>query len=301
MGAPGQCHNHAGGWTAIGLDDPAVRPAMPRNHLRVCTARLCASALEPDLPLAVAENTKSELQTAVVVGGSGGFGRGIVQALAAKSMRVVAVARDAGRLEAVAKEAGVEYMTGDATEETTAAWILQERQPDLVVLCAGARPLLRPIHLHTWETFALNWEVDTKATFVWLRNALLLPMKPGSHIIIVSSAAAIHGSVLSGGYAGAKRTQWFMAKYALLEAERNKLGLRIQCLLPMLSPTGIGQAAINAYAERAGVSPAEFAKRFGKPLTPAIIGQAVVDMHYNPGQWNQVAYQIAGDGLTPVS
>ena len=249
----------------------------------------------------MAENTSSDLHTAVVVGGSGGFGRGIVQALAAKTMRVVALARDAGRLEAVAKEAGVEYMTGDATEETTAAWILQERQPDLVVLCAGARPLLRPIHLHTWETFALNWEVDTKVTFVWLRNALLLPMKPGSHIIIVSSAAAIHGSVLSGGYAGAKRTQWFMAKYASLEAERNKLGLRIQCLLPMLSPTGIGQAAINAYAERAGVPPEEFAKRFGAPLTPAIIGQAVVDMHYNPGQWNQVAYQIAGNGLTPVS
>lgn len=249
----------------------------------------------------MAENTSPELHTAVVVGGSGGFGRGIVQALAAKTMRVVALARDAAHLEAVAREAGVEHMTGDATEETTAARILQEWRPDLVVLCAGARPLLRPLHLHTWETFALNWEVDTKATFVWLRNALLLPMKPGSHIIIVSSGAAIHGSVLSGGYAGAKRTQWFMAKYASLEAERNNLGLRIQCLLPMLSPNGMGLAAIAAYAERAGVPQEEFAKRLGPPLTPAIIGQAVVDLHYNPGQWNQLAYEIGGNGLTPVS
>jgi NAD(P)-dependent dehydrogenase (short-subunit alcohol dehydrogenase family) len=248
----------------------------------------------------MAENTSSEAHTVVVVGGSGGFGRGIVQALAAKTTRVVALARDVGRLEAVASEAGVEHITGDATEETTAARILQEWRPDLVVLCAGARPLLRPLHLHTWETFALNWEVDTKATFVWLRNALLLPMKPGSHIIIVSSGAAIHGSVLSGGYAGAKRTQWFMAKYASLEAERGKLGLRIQCLLPMLSANGMGLAAIAAYAERAGVSQQEFAKRLGPPLTPVIIGQAVVDLHYNPGQWNQLAYEIGGNGLTPV-
>jgi NAD(P)-dependent dehydrogenase (short-subunit alcohol dehydrogenase family) len=189
---------------------------------------------------------------------------------------------------------------GDFADEVTAARVLDEIQPDLVVLAAGATPLLRALRLHTWETFARNWEVDTKAAFVWLRNALLLPMKPGSHIIVVSSAAAIHGSVLSGGYAGAKRTQWFIAKYAAIEAERAKLGLHIHCLLPMLSPSGIGRAAIDAYAARAGLSPEDFAKRFDPPLTPAIMGQAVADLHENPAQWNQVAYQIDGHGLTPV-
>ncbi len=241
------------------------------------------------------------LQTAVVIGASGGFGQGIVRALAAKPMRVLAVAREAAPLEAIAKETGAELETGDATDEATAARILQQWQPDLVVLCAGASPVLRPLQLHTWETFALNWEVDTKAAFVWLRNALLLPMKPGSHIVVISSGAAIHGSELSGGYAGAKRTQWFIAKYAALEAGRNKLDLRIQCLLPMLSPNGLGLAAIAAYAERAGLSQEEFSKRFGPPLTPAIIGQAIVDLHDNPGQWNQLAYTIGGNGLAPVS
>jgi hypothetical protein len=38
-------------------------------------------------------------------------------------------------------------------------------------------------------------------------------MKPASHIIIVSSMAAINGSPLSGSYAGAKRMLWFMADY----------------------------------------------------------------------------------------
>jgi NAD(P)-dependent dehydrogenase (short-subunit alcohol dehydrogenase family) len=242
-----------------------------------------------------------ESKTAVITGGSNGLGLGIVKALAARQMRVVALARNASRLETVARDAGVEHVAADAADEIAAARILQELQPDLVVLCAGARPLLRPLHLHTWESFAQNWEVDTKATFVWLRNALLLPLKPGSHIIIVSSGAAIHGSVLSGGYAGAKRTQWFMAKYASLEAERNKLDIRIHCLLPMLSPNGMGLAAIAAYAARAGVAADEFAKRFDPPLTPAIMGQAVVDLYESPAQWNQVAYQIGGGGLTPVS
>jgi hypothetical protein len=63
--------------------------------------------------------------------------------------------------------------------------------------------------------------VDAKATFVWLRNALL-----SGHIVIVSSMAAINGSPLSGGYPGAKRMQWLIADYATQEAGGVKLGLR---------------------------------------------------------------------------
>jgi NAD(P)-dependent dehydrogenase (short-subunit alcohol dehydrogenase family) len=229
-----------------------------------------------------------EGQTAVVAGGTGGLGSGITEALRGRSMRVLTLGRTGADI------------IGDFADEITAARVLDDIQPDLVVLCAGARPLLRPLHLHTWETFSQNWEVDAKAAFVWLRNALLLPMKRGSHVIVVSSAAAIHGSVLSGGYAGAKRTQWFIAKYAAIEAERAKLGINIHCLLPMLSPNGIGRPAIDAYAARAGLAPDDFAKRFDPPLTPAIMGQAVVDLHENSAKWKQVAYQIDGRGLTAV-
>jgi NAD(P)-dependent dehydrogenase (short-subunit alcohol dehydrogenase family) len=139
-------------------------------------------------------------------------------------MRVIVLARDAAGLEALAREvAEVERLAADAVDEVVAARVLQERQPDLVVLCAGASALLRPLQLHSWETFSLNWEVDTKACFIWLRNALLLPMKPGSHIVIVSSMAAVNGSPLSGSYAGAKRMLWFMAEYAAQEVSRRNL------------------------------------------------------------------------------
>src|SRR5262249_28451764 len=159
-------------------------------------------------------------------------------------------------------------------------------------------PLMRPLHLHTWGSFSANWETDTKATFVWIRDALLLPLKPGSHIIVVSSGAAIQGSPLSGGYAGAKRTQWFIAEYAANEAKRLALGLRFHCLLPSLNPsTDLGKAAIVAYAAREGVSAEDYAKRIGAPLTPAIMGQAVVELHENGDRWSQLAYRISGAGL----
>jgi NAD(P)-dependent dehydrogenase (short-subunit alcohol dehydrogenase family) len=45
-----------------------------------------------------------ELQTAIVTGASRGLGRGIADALAAGKMRVVALARDATRLNVTTKE-----------------------------------------------------------------------------------------------------------------------------------------------------------------------------------------------------
>lgn len=241
-------------------------------------------------------------QTAIVTGGSRGLGRGIVEALIAKKMRVVALARDGARLEAAARETHSEYVVADVADALTAGRLLQEFRPDLLVLCAGALPLLRPFHLHTWETFSGTWEVDAKATFVWLRDALLLPMKPGSHVVVVSSIAATHGSPLSGSYAGAKRMQWMLAEYAFEEANRLGLNIRVHCLLPMLNPsTGLGRATIAAYAERAGVSAEEFAGRFAPVLTPAIMGRAVAELHENPDKWEQLAYRIGGDGLRPVS
>jgi NAD(P)-dependent dehydrogenase (short-subunit alcohol dehydrogenase family) len=244
-----------------------------------------------------------EGKTALVTGGSRGLGRGVVEALVRKKARVVAVARDAARLEALAREVpGVEIIAADASDEIAAGKIQREVRPDVLVLCAGAAPVLRPLHQHTWETFSLNWGIDTKMAFVWLRDALLLPMRPGGHVVVISSGAALNGSPISGGYAGAKRTQWFIADYAAKEVQRLGLGLHVRCLLPNLNPsTELGKAAIAAYAERAGLAVAEFEKRFSPPLTPAILGQAVLDLVGDPGRWSDLAYQVGGKGITPIA
>jgi len=249
----------------------------------------------------MSETTDAKTPTAIVTGGSRGLGRGVVEALSARGVYVVALAHDEG-LRALAREiANVDTVCADAADEVVAGRLLQGRKPDLVVLCAGASALLRPLHLHSWETFSQNWEVDAKSTFTWLRNALLLPMKPGSHVVIISSMAAINGSPLSGSYAGAKRMLWFMAEYAAQEIGRLKLGIHIHCLLPTLNPnTDLGRAGIAAYAERAGVSIDEFAKRLAPHLTPAIMGDAVVELYSNPAKWDKLAYQIGGAGLKPV-
>jgi NAD(P)-dependent dehydrogenase (short-subunit alcohol dehydrogenase family) len=243
-----------------------------------------------------------EGKIALVTGGSRGLGRGVVEALAHRKARVVAVARDAARLDALVREVpGVEAIAADASDEITAGRIQQEVRPDVLVLCAGAAPLLRPIHLHTWETFSKPFDLDARMAFVWVRDALLLPMRKGGHVIVVSSGAALKGSPLSGGYAAAKRAQWLVADYAATEAARIGLGIRFHCVLPNLNPsTELGRAAIAAYAERAGVPVAEFVKRFTPALTPAIMGDAVASLVESPERFPDLAYTLGGAGLAPL-
>ena len=77
-----------------------------------------------------------------------------------------------------------------------------------------------PLQDQTWETFSSNWNVDVAQAFHWVRHALRRPLAPGSSVIVMSSGAAVNGSPLSGGYAGAKATQRFMTGYAQDESQR---------------------------------------------------------------------------------
>jgi Enoyl-(Acyl carrier protein) reductase len=169
------------------------------------------------------------------------------------------------------------------------------------VLCAGAEPVLGALQEQTWEAFNTNWNVDAKSAFVWLRHALRLPVKPGTHFVVVSSGAAIQGSPVSGGYAPAKRAQWFLTSYAATESTRAGLALRFHCVLPNLNPsTELGRAGIRAYAERAGVTPEAFAKRFDPPLTPEVMGRKVVELLEAPEKFEKLAYRVGGDGLRAI-
>jgi NAD(P)-dependent dehydrogenase (short-subunit alcohol dehydrogenase family) len=58
--------------------------------------------------------------------------------------------------------------------------------------------------------------------FLFCREALRAPLAPGSVVVIISSGAGLGGSPISGGYAGAKRMQMFLAKYCQAESDRRE-------------------------------------------------------------------------------
>jgi len=233
--------------------------------------------------------------TTIVVGASRGLGLGIAMVLADSGTPVIAVARSAIRLEAA------QTVVADATDAAAAGRLIDRYHPRSLVLVAGASPLVRPIQRHTWETFSANWETDVRMTFHWVREALLTPLAPGSRVLVISSGAAINGSPLSGGYAGAKATQRFIAAYAQEEANRDHLGIRFTSVLPKITPlTELGRPAVEAYAARAGMTQEEYMQKMGPPLTPELAGTAVLELLQRDPETMAGAYLLTGAGLSPL-
>jgi NAD(P)-dependent dehydrogenase (short-subunit alcohol dehydrogenase family) len=252
-------------------------------------------------------NDKEELNplggtTAIVTGASRGFGRSIASALAAAGVHVVGVARSAARLAEVTEQLGDGFtaVTADAADPATAHRLIDAHEPTTVVLCAGAAPTMSPLQDQTWETFSQNWSVDVAQAFHWTRAALTRPLAPGSSVIALSSGAALKGSPLSGGYAGAKATVRFITSYAAGESERNRLGIEFLSLLPQLTPdTDLGLAAVQAYAGHQGVDVDAFVEAMAPVLTSETVAKTVLDIASGRMHGHH-AYALASAGASAL-
>ena len=238
-------------------------------------------------------------QTTVVVGASRGLGRGVATALAQAGAPVIAVGRTAAPLaELAGRVRGIQPAVLDAADATAPHGLLDRYDPHSLVLVAGATPFIAPLQQQTWETFSVNWHTDVRIAFHWLREVLLKPLRPGSRVVVISSGAAVQGSPLTGGYAGAKATQRFVTGYARDEARRAGLDIAFTAILPRITPlTDLGRPAVEAYAARSGQSVEDYIDQFGAVLTPEIAGAAVLELVLAETAAVAPAYLLTGDGL----
>jgi NAD(P)-dependent dehydrogenase (short-subunit alcohol dehydrogenase family) len=241
--------------------------------------------------------------TAIVTGASRGFGRAIAAALAAAGAHVVGVARTQSHLDEVRDVLGEAFtpVVADAADAATPGRLIEEYRPSTVVLAAGLAPRMIPLQGQTWETFSENWNVDVAQAFHWIQSALQCPLAPGSSVITISSGAAVKGSPLSGGYAGAKATVRFISNYAAAESQRAGLGIGFVSVLPKLTPaTDLGAKAVAAYAERQGVDIDTFVQSTGPVLTAEQAGKSVLEIARGDRR-DHDAYLLTAAGLAPLS
>jgi NAD(P)-dependent dehydrogenase (short-subunit alcohol dehydrogenase family) len=239
----------------------------------------------------------------VVIGGSRGVGRRIVEAGIRNGARVLAVARQEGPLRQLSQEvSGTEILSLDATAEAAPSRVFDVLQPDILVLCAGAFPPAGPLHEQRWQEFSVNWETDVKIAFHFYKAALSRPLPKGASVILIASGAALAGSPNSGGYAGAKRTQLFMANYSQKESDRLGLGLRFVALAPRMMPdTELGKHAVAGYSRYLGISTADFIQSMASPPTSSDVAAAVIELAVNPDQSRGKVFIVSGNGLEAVS
>ena len=230
-------------------------------------------------------------KVAVVTGGAGGIGRGIVRAFTKEGARVlfVDIDDDAGRaLEEELGGAG-KFMKADISVEETAAAIVAAAvdafgQLDILVNNAHASrqaPLLET----TQEMLDLSFGTGFYPTF-WLMKAAhpQLAAQRGS-VINFASGAGIDGLVTQGSYAAAKEAIRAISRVAANEWAGDDINVNI------ISPLALTEG-VEAYIQaNPGIEKALLAKtplgRFGDP--EADIGGVAVflasrDAAYMTGQ-----------------
>jgi NADP-dependent 3-hydroxy acid dehydrogenase YdfG len=217
------------------------------------------------------------IERALVIGAGSGVGKATAAALEATGAEVLGAGRER-----------------DATDPEHVAALLDESDPDLVVVAAGTRPTMAPIEEQSWESFSRPWEVDVKIAFEVGRAALARPLRPGSTVVIMASGAAVNrnGSPLSGGYAGAKRMQMFMAAYLQRTADARGLGIRFVALAPLqlLEGTRIGEAATAAYGPH----------DWPVPLDPDGVARAILSVVSGEEHREATELGVTGEGLEAV-
>jgi 3-oxoacyl-[acyl-carrier protein] reductase len=236
-------------------------------------------------------------QVTIVIGASRGIGRGVAGALVDAGAPVVTVSRSGGSADAHDRPKVLHTEIADARDATLPARLIDEFNPTNIVIVAGAVPHMRPLQEQSWETFSVAWETDVRITFSWVREALLRPLPSDGKVIVYSSGAALGGSPLSGGYAGAKATQRFVTDYARRESDKANLGITFTSIMARFALTGVGKPAIAAYAAESGMPVEEFLGKQGPLITPEQAGDVVVDLLQRKAADIAPAYMLSGAGL----
>ncbi|RWB33776.1 MAG: SDR family oxidoreductase [Mesorhizobium sp.] len=242
-------------------------------------------------------------QNVVVIGGSRGVGRSIVEAALGEGATVLAVARGTEALKELSREtSGVKTLAVDVTKETAPDAVFAALEPDVLVICAGALAPSAPVQEQSWEDFSANWEMDVKASFLFCKAALQGRLKPGSRVVLISSGAAFSGGPPnSGGYAGAKRMQVFLAGHSQKESDRLGFDLRFMALSParIMPGTGVGDRGIDGISAYMGISPADFLASMTDMQTPADVARAAIALA--TGQAQGSSFVVSGSGLAAAA
>jgi NADP-dependent 3-hydroxy acid dehydrogenase YdfG len=149
---------------------------------------------------------------AVVTGASSGIGAATVRRLRAEGWDVLAAARRADRLAALADETGATWLEADVTSDddvaALAAHLRETGGVDAVVNNAGGALGLDPVEKADLEQWRWMYETNVLGTLRVTRALLpLLRERGGGDVVVVTSTAA-HGAYEGGaGYTGAKHAE----------------------------------------------------------------------------------------------
>ena len=205
-----------------------MRPLDEHMDGMECSPRSPALSSLPDI-------MSFEDKPVVVTGASSGMGRSVAELLARRGAKVLAVGRDATKLEALQDAAGprVVPFAVDLTDDGAPAAIVAAAESQLgglrvLVHAAGSFDPL-PLGDSDAATLDSQWAINVRAPYL-LTRAALPALQQGGSIIFFSSLSALVGFPDSAAYAATKGAVEIMAKS--LAVELGPQGIRVNAVAP---------------------------------------------------------------------
>lgn len=174
---------------------------------------------------------------AVVTGASTGIGAATARHLVAAGWSVLAIARRADRLEALAAEIGCDVLAADITSEADVARIVEAAgEVHALINNAGGARGTETVADADLEKWSWMYDVNVLGT-VRLTKALLPSLRASGRgdIVVVSSVAGQRTYEGGGGYAAAKHAERVVAE--TLRLELNGEPIRVIEIVPGLVHT----------------------------------------------------------------
>lgn len=176
-------------------------------------------------------------RTAVVTGASGGIGGAVSRALATAGASVWMVARDAGRLEEAARNAGGRALPADVADHAGAEAVRAAvgGPVDILVNAVGSFDLAAVAETSP-EMFSRMVDGNLVAPFLAIRALLPAMLEAGrGHVVTIGSVAGRKAFPQNGAYSAAKFG--VRGLHAVLDEELRGTGVRATLVEPAATDT----------------------------------------------------------------
>ena len=201
----------------------------------------------------------------IIFGGAGAIGSAIARRLAARGDRPHLAGRDAGRLDAVARETGAGTSICDVTDPEAVAAAVADAAGDggLAGLVYAAGTInLKPIGSLTAADFEADWRVNALGAALAMKAAAPhLKAVEGASVVLFSTVAVRQGFAAHASISMAKGA---VEGLALALAAELAPKVRVNCIAPSLTRTPLAEGLTRNEALAKGVAETHALRRLGE-------------------------------------